>query len=142
MPSSPAPELTPSVIEHLQQQATAAAQKAYAPYSHFRVGAAVLLEDGAIVTGCNVENASFRLTTCAEQTAIVSAVNLHGPAIRIRAVAVTNLNNAASQPCGACRQTILEFSTPDTVIFFPKQDGTFDRATINALLPAAFVFNK
>jgi len=138
MPSN----LTPSQIEPLQQKAAAAAQNAYAPYSHFRVGAAVLLEDGSIVTGCNVENASYRLTTCAEQTAIASAVTLHGPAIRIRAIAVANLNNAASQPCGACRQTILEFSTPNTVIFFPKQDGTFDHVTIADLLPAAFQLNQ
>src|SRR5665213_3640840 len=138
MPSN----LTPSQIEQLLQKAAAAAQNAYAPYSHFRVGAAVLLEDGSIVTGCNVENASYRLTTCAEQTAIASAVTLHGPAIRIRAIAVANLNNAASQPCGACRQTILEFSTPNTVIFFPKQDGTFDHITIADLLPAAFQLNQ
>jgi len=142
MPSSPVAELTPSLIAQLQQKAAAAAQNAYAPYSHFRVGAAVLLQDGSIVTGCNVENASYRLTTCAEQTAIASAVSLHGPAIRIRAVAVANLNNAASQPCGACRQTILEFSTPNTTIFFPNQDGTFNHATITDLLPAAFLLHQ
>lgn len=141
MPSNAA-NLTPAQIEQLQQQAAAAARNAYAPYSHFRVGAAVLLEDGSIVTGCNVENASYRLTTCAEQTAITSAVSLHGPAIRIRAVAVANLNHAASQPCGACRQTILEFSTPNTTIFFPKQDGTFNHATITDLLPAAFLLHQ
>jgi cytidine deaminase len=139
MPSNPTADLSPSLIEQLQQKAAAAAQNAYAPYSHFRVGAAILLEDGSIVTGCNVENASYRLTTCAEQTAITSAVSQHGPDLRIRAIAVANLNNAASQPCGACRQTILEFSTPKTTIFFPKQDGTFDRLTIAELLPAAFV---
>lgn len=142
MPSNPAAKLSPSLIVQLQQQASAAARNAYAPYSHFRVGAAVLLEDGSIVTGCNVENASYRLTTCAEQTAITSAVALHGPEIRIRAIAVANLNNAASQPCGACRQTILEFSTPNTIIFFPKQDGTFDHLTIAGLLPAAFHLNQ
>lgn len=141
MPSNPTTALTPALIEQLQQKAAATAQNAYAPYSHFRVGAAVLLEDGSIVTGCNVENASYRLTTCAEQTAIASAVNQHGPAIRIHAIAVANLNNAASQPCGACRQTILEFSTPNTTIFFPKQDGTFDHLTIAELLPAAFLLN-
>ncbi|MDW5265100.1 MULTISPECIES: cytidine deaminase [Acidobacteriaceae] len=142
MPSNPTADLTPSLIEQLQQKAAAAAKNAYAPYSHFRVGAAVLLEDGSIVTGCNVENASYRLTTCAEQTAITSAVALHGPDLRIRAIAVANLNHAASQPCGACRQTILEFSTPNTIIFFPNQDGTFNHATIADLLPAAFVLKQ
>ncbi|HEV2709579.1 MAG TPA: cytidine deaminase [Edaphobacter sp.] len=139
MPSEPATDLTRFAIEQLQQQAVTAAQNAYVPYSHFRVGAAVLLEDGATVTGCNVENASYRLTTCAEQSAIAAAVALHGPAIRIRAVAIANLNNAASQPCGACRQMILEFSTPNTIIFFLKRDGIFGQAAVTDLLPAAFV---
>jgi cytidine deaminase len=132
-------DLTPAQIADLHQRATAVAAKAYAPYSNFRVGAALLLTDGTIVTGCNVENASYRLTTCAEQTAIATAVALHGPAIRIRAIAVTNLNAAASQPCGACRQTIHEFSSPDTLIFFPAADGTIAKATIADLLPAAFL---
>jgi cytidine deaminase len=137
-PASPNP-LTPQQIADLQQRAIAAAHNAYAPYSHFRVGAAVLLSDSTIVTGCNVENASYRLTTCAEQTAIAAAVSQHGPNIRIRTIAVANLNATASQPCGACRQTILEFSTPETVIYYPAEDGTFAHATIADLLPAAFL---
>lgn len=142
MPRIAANEVSPSQIEQLQRQALTAAENAYAPYSGFRVGAAVLLDNGAIVTGCNVENASYRLTACAEQAAIVSAVSQHGPAVRIRAVAIANLNHTASQPCGACRQTILEFSAPDTPVFFPLEDGAFGRATIAELLPAAFLFKK
>jgi cytidine deaminase len=134
--------LTPSKIEDLRRQAIAAAQNAYAPYSHFRVGAALLLEDGSTVTGCNVENASYRLTTCAEQNAIAAAVTLHGPALRIRAVVVVNLNDSASQPCGACRQTIHEFSTPDTIVFFPGEKGAIAQTTIADLLPAAFILNE
>jgi cytidine deaminase len=136
--NSPTP-LDPTQAADLQQRAVAVAHNAYAPYSNFRVGAAVLLTDGNIVTGCNVENASYRLTVCAEQAAIGAAVSLHGPAIRIRAIAVANLNNTASQPCGACRQTIHEFSTPDTIVFFPAEGGTIAEATIAALLPAAFL---
>jgi cytidine deaminase len=133
--------LTRSQIGNLQQRATEVAHRAYAPYSHFRVGAALLLDDEAhtIVTGCNVENASYRLTTCAEQAAIATAVSLHGPAIRIRAIAVANLNNTAGQPCGACRQTIHEFSTPNTLVFFPAEAGAIAQATIADLLPAAFL---
>ena len=143
MPSTDHPSaLTPSQIADLQQHATAVAHNAYAPYSHFRVGAAVLLDNGIIVTGCNVENASYRLTTCAEQSAIAAAVSLHGPAIRIHAIAVANLNNTASQPCGACRQTIHEFSTPDTEVFFPAEDGSLTPSTIANLLPAAFLLSK
>ena len=142
MPLNSTIELTPSLIEQIQQRAAAVAYNAYTPYSNYRVGAAVLLTDGSIVTGCNVENTSYRLTCCAEQSAIAAAVGLYGPSIRIRAIAIANLNNSASQPCGACRQTILEFSAPDTIVFFPKEDGTFDEATITELLPAAFFLTK
>lgn len=131
-----------SQIKDLHRQAIAVAARAYAPYSHFRVGAAILLEDGSIATGCNVENASYRLTTCAEQAAIASAVALHGPGIRIRAVVIANLNNAASQPCGACRQTIYEFSASATEIFFPAADGSLTRSTIADLLPSAFLLKN
>jgi cytidine deaminase len=134
--------LSPAQATDLQQRAITAAHNAYAPYSHFRVGAAVLLSDGTIVTGCNVENASYRLTVCAEQAAIAAAVGLHGPKIRIRAIAVANLNETASQPCGACRQTIHEFSTPDTIVFFPGEGGAIAQATIAALLPAAFLLTN
>jgi cytidine deaminase len=134
--------LTQSQIADLQQRATEVAHHAYAPYSHFRVGAALLLADGNIVTGCNVENASYRLTVCAEQAAIATAVSLHGPGIRIRAIAVANLNATASQPCGACRQTIHEFSTPNTIVFFPAEAGAIAQATIADLLPAAFLLEN
>ena len=130
--------LSSAQIADLQQRAVAVAHHAYAPYSNFRVGAALLLTDGTIVTGCNVENASYRLTCCAEQTAIAAAVALRGPEIRIRAIAVANLNDTASQPCGACRQTIHEFSTPDTIVFFPAEGGTITETTMTDLLPAAF----
>jgi cytidine deaminase len=136
--SKPA-SISPAQATDLQQRASAVAHHAYAPYSHFRVGAAVLLTDGNIVTGCNVENASYRLTVCAEQAAIAAAVSLHGPKIRIRAIAVANLNNTASQPCGACRQTIHEFSIPGTIVYFPAAGGATTEATIAELLPAAFL---
>jgi cytidine deaminase len=142
MSSTSQTSLTASQIADLQQRAIAAAHNAYAPYSHFRVGAALLLTDGNIVTGCNVENASYRLTTCAEQNAIAAAVSLHGPSLRIRAIAVANLNATASQPCGACRQTIHEFSTPDTIVFFPGENGAIAEATSAALLPAAFLLTN
>jgi cytidine deaminase len=133
--------LTADEITTLHHHATEAAQNSYSPYSHFRVGAAVLLENGAIIAGTNVENASYRLTSCAEQAAIAAAVTLHGPAIRIRAVAVVNLNGAACMPCGACRQTILEFATPHTMVFYPNATGEIVTTTLAALLPAAFTLN-
>jgi cytidine deaminase len=135
--------LTHAAIEDLRQRAEAVAQSSYSPYSHFRVGAALLLTvgdstDQKIVTGCNVENASYRLTTCAEQSAIATAVGLYGPGIKLHAVAVANLNHAASMPCGACRQTILEFSTPGTWIFYPAENDIPAEAALTDLLPAAF----
>lgn len=137
------PSLTSERIEDLRARATVAAQNSHSPYSHFRVGAALLLTVGdsteqKIVTGCNVENSSFRLTTCAEQSAIATAVGLYGPNIKLHAVAVANLNHAASMPCGACRQSILEFSTPDTWVFYPAENDTPAEATLTDLLPAAF----
>jgi cytidine deaminase len=136
-------DLTPAEIAALHQRATDAAHNSYSPYSHFRVGAAILLhadanQPGAIIAGTNVENASYRLTSCAEQAAIAAAVTLYGPAIHIRAVAVVNLNGAACMPCGACRQTILEFSTPETAVFYPSASGEIVSTTLAALLPAAF----
>jgi cytidine deaminase len=134
--------INPTQIEELYRLARTIAENAYAPYSRFRVGAAVLLEDGRIVTGCNVENASYRLTTCAEQAAIASAVALHGPTIRIRAIVIANLNGTASQPCGGCRQSIHEFSSAITEVFFPAADGSLTRSIIADLLPHAFLLNE
>lgn len=99
--------------------AHAAATHAYAPYSGFRVGAALLLDSGAIITGVNVENASYGLTLCAERSALVRAIAEHGPQIRIRAVAIANLNQSPSPPCGACRQVLAEFCSAETPVAFP-----------------------
>lgn len=122
----------------LRLLAETAAQRSYSPYSHFRVGAALLLDDGSIVTGCNVENCSYRLTSCAEQGAIARAVAEHGPAVRLRAVAVANLNAAASMPCGACRQTLTEFGDDQTLILYPGENGALEETTLGELLPHAF----
>src|ERR1039457_4324131 len=90
-------------LNDLMDQARQAALHSYSPYSHFKVGAAVRLTTGEIVTGTNVENTSLGLTICAERSAVVRAISQYGPEIRIDAVAVANLNDAASPPCGACR---------------------------------------
>jgi cytidine deaminase len=122
----------------LRELAAQAAEMAYAPYSRFRVGAALLLEDGLVVTGCNVENCSYRLTSCAEQGAIARAVAERGPGVRLRAVAVANLNGAASMPCGACRQTLAEFGDDGTVVLYPGEGGAPEETTLGELLPHAF----
>lgn len=124
--------------QRLRELAQAAAANSYSPYSHFRVGAALLLTDGSIVTGCNVENCSYRLTSCAEQAAIARAVSERGPNIRLRAVAVANLNGAPSMPCGACRQTLSEFGDDDVLILYPGEGFADKSTTLGDLLPHAF----
>ena len=136
----------PEVAEELHRRAAEAAHNSYSPYSRFRVGAALLLyadsvQAGTIVTGTNVENASYRLTSCAEQAAIATAVSQYGPQIRVRAVAIANLNGAACMPCGACRQTLAEFAGPATPVFYPAGNGSTVATTIAELLPAAFCIN-
>src|SRR3984957_2939877 len=129
--------LSPGQQTELLTAARDAAQHAYAPYSGFRVGAALLLESGEIVTGANVENASYGLSICAERSAVVRAVAQHGPKLRIHAVAITNLNNAPSSPCGACRQVLAEFMPPDGLVLFPF-DGTIQTHTLAELFPLGF----
>lgn len=128
---------TETSLLNLLDRARQAALHAYAPYSGFRVGAALRLTNGEIVTGTNVENVSYGLTICAERSALVRAVSQFGPDIRIEAVAIANLNAAASPPCGACRQVLAEFILPDAPVVFPAVGG--DRTmTFRELLPLAF----
>ena len=135
MPSSTT--VTPAQQAALLAAAAGAAAHAHAPYSGFRVGAALLLRDGSIVAAANVENASYGLTICAERAAVVRAVAEHGPALRIAAAAVANLNNAACPPCGACRQVLAEFMDANAPIFFPHHGAT-ERRTLAELLPFGF----
>jgi homotetrameric cytidine deaminase len=121
----------------LLDRASQAALHAYAPYSGFRVGAAIRLTSGTIVTGANVENASYGLTICAERSAVMRAVSEFGPEICIEAVAIANLNGAPSPPCGACRQVLSEFILPDAPVIFSVADG--ERVIpFRELLPLAF----
>jgi cytidine deaminase len=116
--------LAQAALDSLVKEATKAAENSYSPYSGFKVGAALRLNNGTVVTGTNVENVSFGLTICAERAALVRAVSQFGPGIRIEAVAVANLNDAASPPCGACRQMLAEFAAPDAPVIFPAAGGT------------------
>ncbi|MGH9600801.1 MAG: cytidine deaminase [Terriglobales bacterium] len=111
-------------------------RKAYAPFSKFLVGAAILTGKGAIYAGCNVENSSYGLTNCAERTAIFTAVAAEGKRMKVRAVAVVNGKGVACSPCGACRQVIFEFG-PDAVVLFRAARG-WKELHINQLLPESF----
>jgi cytidine deaminase len=126
-----------AALEKLTQHAIEAARNSYSPYSHFRVGAALRLSNGETVTGTNVENVSYGLTICAERSALVAAVSQFGPGIRVEAIAVVNLNSAASPPCGACRQMLAEFVLPDAPVTFPASDGA-RTMTFSELMPLAF----
>jgi homotetrameric cytidine deaminase len=128
---------TPPSLEGLLEHARQAALHSYSPYSLFRVGAALLLTNGQIVTGTNVENVSYGLTICAERSALVAAVSRFGPQIQIEAVAVANLNSAPSSPCGACRQVLAEFILPSAPVIFPAADGP-RILTFAELFPFAF----
>jgi cytidine deaminase len=131
--------IAPEVLDRLRQAALDAAQNAYAPYSQFYVGAALLFDDGQMVTGCNVENVSYGLTSCAERNALFRAVSECGPGRRITAIAVANRRGAPCPPCGACRQVMSEFVTSDAIITFPGEDGPQTLA-FAAIFPSRFRF--
>jgi cytidine deaminase len=122
--------------ERLLASAREILRRAYAPYSGFKVGAAVLTQEGKIFTGCNVENASYGLTICAERSAIFSAVANSAGKPNLRAVAVVNEKEVPCSPCGACRQVISEFGL-ETVVLFKSEQG-YEELTISELLPSGF----
>jgi cytidine deaminase len=123
--------------DRLLSAARRAMKNAHAPYSKFKVGAALITTKGRIFLGCNVENASYGMTNCAERTAIFTAVAQLGPKMEIRAIAVTNNQNAPCSPCGACRQVIYEFG-PNAVVFFRGKSGDDTELPITDLLPEGF----
>jgi len=129
------------IASKLIKAAIETSQNAYAPYSKFHVGAALLLENGDMITGCNVENASYGLTICAERNAIFHAVarNIR----KFKAVAVVADGDQMPFPCGACRQVLSEFCGPDTPIYIAsiKSPDTIKTTTMGELLPHAFKFD-
>jgi cytidine deaminase len=126
--------LPQAALEDLLEMARQAAGRSYSPYSRFRVGAAIRLASGEVVTGTNVENVSYGLTVCAERSAVVRAVSQFGPDIRIDAVAIANLNGQPSPPCGACRQVLAEFIQHGAQVVFPTASGPRTMA-FSELLP-------
>lgn len=113
-----------------------AREAAYAPYSNYKVGAAVVCEDERVFFGCNVENASYGLCLCAERTAIASAVA--AGAKRIKAVVVVTESDPPGTPCGACRQWLAEFGDDDMEVITATPGGKLRRFTLGQLLPQAF----
>ncbi len=120
--------------QRLIAAALQARQRAYAPYSHYSVGAALLTAEGALFTGCNVENASYGATICAERTAVVKAVS--EGARKFTAIAVATRN--AGSPCGICRQVLYEFAPEITVILVDEAGQVAYEGPLTDLLPRGF----
>jgi cytidine deaminase len=130
-------EFSEQIQSDLIGAARNAAARAYCPYSGFRVGAAVLTERGEIFAGCNVENASYGLTICAERNAVFQAVAHNAGALVIHAVVVYTPTPFPTAPCGACRQVINEFG-PDALVISVCDGPEMVRSHLNQLLPSAF----
>ena len=126
--------MTELEIQKLMDCAIKARENAYSPYSHFAVGAALLCEDGTLFEGCNIENASYGLTNCAERTAIFKAVS-EGHT-KFKALAVVADTEGPCAPCGACRQVVAEFKIP--IIIMGNLMGNVKIVTIEELLPFSF----
>ena len=120
----------------LVQKAYEGRQNAYVPYSNFKVGAAVLAENNKIYTGCNIENASYGATNCAERTAIFKAVSEGNRTIK--AIAIVGVENDYTYPCGICRQVIIEFADKDIKIILGKSPSEYIAKTMEEILPGAF----
>lgn len=123
-------------MEKLLQLAKEARQQAYVPYSKFPVGAAIITKDGKVYQGCNIENASFSLTNCAERTAIFKAVSEGETAFE--AIAVIADTAGPVSPCGACRQVMVEFCEPTMPVYLTNLNGDVQQTTVGDLLPGAF----
>ena len=128
------------IDEHIRRQlieaAARAKEAAYVPYSRFRVGAALLAENGSVFTGCNIENAAFSPTNCAERTAVFKAIS---EGVReFAAIAVISDSADYVSPCGVCRQVLAEFCAPDFPVLLCRADGTYRETTLAELLPESF----
>jgi cytidine deaminase len=130
-------DIPEAVFAELVSTARGAAARAYCPYSRFKVGAAVLTSAGEIFSGCNVENASYGLTICAERNAVFQAVSRGAGALSIRAVVVYTPTAAPTAPCGACRQVINEFGPNARLISICDGPDTLE-SSVERLLPQAF----
>ena len=129
-------QLAEATIERLLETARQAQSHAHAPYSSFQVGAAVLAEDGRVFAGCNVENASFGLTVCAERNAVAAAVVAGARPIAVAVIAP----RPDVTPCGACRQVLSEFGLDLVVVYGSSAPTGYTVTTVRDLLPGAFEF--
>lgn len=127
-------EVSEKQFKELYEAAVKAAENSYSPYSHFPVGAALLMPDGSIITGANIENRSFGLTNCAERTAVFTAAAAGWRTFCALAVA-TPKSDYPVGPCGACRQVLTEFAPADTPVVFGSDSGNCIKTTLGGLYP-------
>ena len=136
-------QITEIEKDNLVAEALKASEKAYAPYSNFKVGAALLTENGNVFLGCNVENVSYGLTICAERNAVFTAVQNEGPEMKIIAIAVLVNHQTNASLCGGCRQVVSEFAIDNdvnqTIVIFKHGEKIITK-TINEILPNRFKF--
>ncbi|MCX6582671.1 MAG: cytidine deaminase [Candidatus Aminicenantes bacterium] len=127
-------------FEKLLKAAQQIKEKAYAPYSNFHVGAALLTPSGKMYTGCNVENTSYGLTICAERNAIFQMIN--DGQHEIGEILVIGDTDQFLPPCGACRQVIAEFASKDTIIYMCNRNGQFKKTSVAEIIPFSFALDK
>lgn len=125
-------------VRRLIEEAAAARNKAYVPYSGFQVGAALLLGDGSVQHGCNIENAAYSPTNCAERTALFAAIAAGAAPGSFRAIAVIGDTPEPITPCGVCRQVLSELCPPDMPVLLANVQGRRRVTTVAELLPGAF----
>ncbi len=122
--------------DKLMELAKEGREKAYVPYSKFKVGAALLTADGKVYKGCNIENSGYSMTNCAERTAMFKAVS-EGER-EFAAIAIVADTDGPCAPCGACRQVISEFCAPNMPVYLTNMKGDVQETTVAELLPGAF----
>ena len=120
----------------LMEQSKIARERAYVPYSEFKVGAALLAADGTVFHGCNIENSGYSMTNCAERTAFFKAIS--DGVKDFTALAVVADTKGPCSPCGACRQVMSEFCAPDVPVYLTNLNGDVLETTVAELLPGAF----
>lgn len=124
------------IRDEMVKKALEATKHSYVPYSHYPVGACLRTTDGELISGSNVENASFGLTCCAERSAVFAAVSVGHRSFD--AIAVANGGDDMPYPCGACRQVLSEFCKPEAQVFICNQKGEYESYTLGEILPHSF----
>lgn len=124
--------------KELMQTAQSVLGRAYVPYSHFPVGAALLMKDGQVITGVNVENVSFGATNCAERTALFTAISQGYPPKSVKAMAIAGISQGFLSPCSICRQVMVELCDPETPVYLSNADDELMMTTVADLVPMAF----